>query len=70
MVEESKSSAVLFIVSEAANVPALLARNKKSFSDHHDVVTSPEAYEQLQDKYRYDVLVVFWGPHVPAILND
>lgn len=69
MVEESKSS-VLFIVSEAANVPALLARNKLAFSDHHDIVTSAEAYEQLQDKYTYDVLVVFWGPHVPAILND
>lgn len=51
-------------------MPALIARSKTSLTDAYDIVTSAETYEALADKYSYDALVIFWGPHVPAIIND
>jgi len=68
MVESS--TRLLFVCSEKAGVQGLIDRMNTPITDTYDIATSAEAYEALADKYSYDILVVFWGPHVAAVLDD
>jgi len=71
MVESSQGSIrLLFIVSANAGVPELIARMKTPLTAPYDIVTSPETYDALPEKYVYDALVIFWGAHVAPIIND
>ena len=70
MVEPTSSTRLLFVAAERANLPALIARMNTPLTDQYDLVTSQEQYEALEDKYSYDILVIFWGPDVAAVIND
>jgi len=73
MVQAAADSAknFLFATVPSCNIEGLIARMRTPLTDSYDVVKTVEEYEALEDKYKYDGLVILYGgAFMKHVLND
>ena len=66
-----ETTQILIASQPNTNIEALIKRMKEPLTDPYKIVETIEQYEALENKYKFDLLIVnFGGIFVQTVLND